>query len=168
MIRLGYPFAGILYKLGVLIGIVLIGLTVYWVSLELDEFEVRAGVVYEMAIMTSLELDSLNKEMLALEAAIEGTTPAGEEQAIDYSKEEIARLMLDLNNIRAQLEESTARLVSVTETKRALFRALAITFGGALASLLLGVLLLILGLIGWRFRIKIFEDRRRAPRAEGD
>ena len=172
MIQLDYPWAGKLYKLLVVLGLAMIVAVVLLLEREWSVFEQRAGVVYEVMTLAAIEVDSLNRELAALREIVEGGKPSEESaeyatgDAPEYSEAQIAQLMLEVGNLQRQLEARAARYAQAQESRDALFGRLLLSIVLACVALSAAVLMLLVGALGWRYRIKVFEDRRGAPRDE--
>lgn len=174
MIKLDYPMAGRIYALSLIIGLAVLALSAYLGYQQISVFRTKAEVVYEKSILTSLQLDSLNQELLALNNAVEQSLPrnATDESASSDKPEEeaglpeseVAHIMLDIANLQAEIEDKSEQLVLVTQAKNTLFNEMAITILVVLFALPIGLVLTVLGILGMRYRIKIFEDRRGASR----
>jgi hypothetical protein len=170
MIQLDYPWAGKLYKGLVAAGLLMLLLAVFFMSREWAGFEKRAGVVYEVMTLSAIEVDSLNRELGALQRVIEGQSPGpgtGEyavEGEVEYSEAEVAQLILEIGNLQQQLAARAQRYAEAQATRDALFSRLLVSIALTCLALSAAVLMLIIGGLGWHYRIKIFEDRRRQPR----
>lgn len=172
MIRLDYPWADKLYKAMVAAGILMLVAAAWLFAEQWAQFERRASVVYELMIMSSIEIDSLNRELRVLEQVVQGEVPTrggsmdGEaEEMPQYSEAQVAQLMLELGALNAQLQEKSGRYTEAALTRDALFQQLLVSIVLAIAAVVAAVILLLLGALGWRYRIQIFEDRRKGSRA---
>lgn len=171
MISLDYPLAGRIYGLSLVLGVAVVTLSLYLGVRQIQLFERDADLVYQQATLTSLELDSLNQELQSLDEAVrqslhERADGAGEQETHRFSKEEIAHIMIDVGRLKNQIQTKSSQLVQVSEAKNVLLRGMAITFFSVLFAFPAGIVLIVLGILGMRFRIKVFEDRRVQPRAD--
>lgn len=172
MIQLDYPWAGKLYKGLVAAGLLVIVAAVFLMSREWSAFEQRAGVVYEVMTLSAIEVDGINRELNALQQIVNGQTPSAEaaeypdDGKTEYSESQLAQLMVEIGNLRQQLEARAGRYGEAREARDALFSRLMISIVLTCLALSAGVLMLLVGGLGWRYHIKIFEDRRRQPRGD--
>lgn len=172
MIQLDYPWAGKLYKGLVIAGILVILAAVFLMSREWSGFEKRAGVVYEVMTLSAIEVDGLNRELAALQQIVNGESPSAageypEDGKTEYSETQLAQLIVEIGNLRRQLEARATRYAEAQEARDALFSRLLISIVLTCLALSAGVLMLLTGSLGWRYHIKIFEDRRQRPRGPG-
>ncbi|HHJ12056.1 MAG TPA: hypothetical protein ENK00_02645 [Chromatiales bacterium] len=140
---------------------------------QLQRIEARADRIYAQAVLVQLELDSLEKEMLALE----GVLRAAREQrgkgaarievgGIRYSEDEIRRLESELRGFGDIIAVKRKTLAALNRSKASVLLDLQILFWGSLFSLLVGVIAAALGYLSWFHKVRIFRDRRHGPRAE--
>ena len=120
--------------------------------------------------LSAMEVDSLNRELGALQRIVDGRSPGPEtgeytvEGEAEYSEAQLTQLILEIGNLQQQLAARAQRYAEAQATRDALFSRLLVSIVLTCLALSAAVLMLLIGGLGWRYRIKIFEDRRREPR----
>jgi len=136
----------------------------------LQALELRADHVYKSEAMVELELQGLERELLAIESVIrssEETPSEGVEVAgITYSQAEIQHLKKEVDNYKAMIKVKRETSDSVYLSKESLYIDIMILFWAGLAALLIGLVSAVLGYLSWFHKLRIFRDRRNGPRAD--
>lgn len=136
----------------------------------LQDLEVRADHVYKSEAMVELELQGLERELLAIESVIrtsEETQSGGVEVAgISYSQAEIRHLKNEADNYKAIIKVKRETSDSVHFSKESLYIDLMILFWAGLVALLIGLISAVLGYLSWFHKLRIFRDRRNGPRVD--
>jgi hypothetical protein len=153
-------------------GTLLILVTVSFVAYQLERIENYAVKVYESGVLVELELESLEKELLAIESVLREADSVGESEqpvevaGIAYERQQIEFFRQEAENYRDLIQAKKETLGSVERSKQGLLTDLLILFWASLFVLLVGIILAILGYLSWFQKLKVFPDRRRGPRAD--
>lgn len=153
------------YKLCALAGLALVALTPYLAWQTLSDYEQRAVEVFKHGILTELDLQSLYRQMQALEQSIRlGRAPDSKEKTGRYSRTQMNTLQREIDILRGEVDNTAQELQQVNTAQQRLVDAVKRTLIIALIALSMGLMLAVLGFMAWYFHIRIFEDRRRTPR----
>jgi hypothetical protein len=149
--------------------ILVVGAAIFMIF-YMQALEGRADHVYKSEAMVELELQGLERELLAIESVIrisEETQAEGVEVAgISYSQDEIQYLKKEVDNYKDMIKVKRETADSVYLSKKSLYIDIVILFWAGLAALLIGLISAVLGYLSWFHKLRIFRDRRNGPRAE--
>jgi hypothetical protein len=149
--------------------ILVIGVVIFMVF-YMQALELRADHVYKSEAMVELELQGLEREMLAIESVIRASEEAQAEgvevAGIIYSQGEIQHLKNEVMNYKDMIKVKRETADSVYLSKESVYIDLVILFWVGLAALLIGLISAVLGYLSWFHKLRIFRDRRNGPRAD--
>jgi len=164
------PTAMRFYKAAAVLGVLVIIATIVLSWLRIEKFEHTVSEVFEEIITSNMEVDGLHTELGHIDKVLQSENHSEEKKQgvtvddVDYTAYEIERLRVEKSNILLHIKEKELDLVASLNVKNHIMNEVRLLFVTALAFLLLGTLMTAFGIIGWYFRIEMFEDRRKKPR----
>jgi hypothetical protein len=164
------PTAMRFYKAIAILGLLVIISTIVLSWVQIEKFEQTVSDVFEEIITSNMEVDGLNIELQHINKVLQvANQNTDKKQAVTvddvpYEVYEIERLRAEKKSILLHTKEKELDLVTSSNIKNHVMNEVRLLFIAALAFLLLGTLLTAFGIIGWYFKIELFEDRRKKPR----
>lgn len=164
------PTAMRFYKAAAVCGVLIIIATLVLSWLRIENFERSVSEVFEEIITSNMEVDGLHTELGHIDKVLQAESHSKDKKQgvtvddVDYSGYEIERLRVEKSNILLYVKEKELDLVTSLNIKNHVMNEVRLLFITALTFLLLGTLMAAFGIIGWYFKIELFEDRRKKPR----
>jgi len=157
----------VVYKILAVSGLLIVALTPYLGWKYFVALESRATSVFEQSIFSRLDLESTQQQYQSLENAIAASRQNPDHpDAVDYSASELKILQDELNTINARLNRLTDDLNTLEAVKQSLIKDAKLALGYMFALMSVAMLLASLGILGWYFHVRIYRERRNAPRQE--
>lgn len=164
------PNAMRFYKICTVLGGLIIILSVLFAWVKISRFEITVVDTFEDAVRVSLEVDGIDEELKHINKVLQivDQSPDSDEHVtvddISYSAYEIERLRSEKSNLLLHKKEKELDLSSSSHVKKYVMNEIRLLFFMMLIALFVGVLLSVLGILGWYLKIELFEDRRKKPR----
>ena len=151
------------FKISSLLGSILIGLTLYFSWSQISDIEQQVSIILEQRILSQLDVESLQSQYLSLQQAINQQDPSQTEDTY-YSDEQIKILNAEAKTIYTQIDDLIIQLSDLDHAKLAIVHKAKVIFFAATILNATGIVLTILGAIGWYFHVQTMADRRMEPR----
>ncbi len=164
------PTAMRFYKITAILGLLVIIATIVFSWIQIDKFEQNVSEVFEEIITSNMEVDGLNTELEHINKVLQAANQLKDKKQavtvddVPYDAYEVERLRAEKNTITLYVKEKELDLATSSNIKNHVMNEVRLLFITALAFLLLGTLMTAFGIIGWYFKIELFEDRRKKPR----
>ncbi|MDH5764750.1 MAG: hypothetical protein OEZ38_01950 [Gammaproteobacteria bacterium] len=164
------PSAIRLYRVLAILGFLIVVISVLYAWVKINQYEISVVNTYENAVRTSMEVDAINDELKHIEKALQAVgqedNVSGDVVAdgISYSSYEIERLRAEKANLLLFKKEKELDLASTSHVKKYVMNEIRLLFIIMIIVLFVGILLTVLGILGWYLKIELFEDRRKKPR----
>ena len=153
------------YKILVFVGTVVLLLTPYLSWSHFTSLKPYAVGLFEQSIMMELDLNSLNQQALLLKKAIDTSSKGnGTPESVKYSEPQLEQLRQEADSLRLQIADLNINLAKSAKNKRSFFFDISIALALTVFVLVVAGLLVIIGMLGWAFHIKVFEERRSKTR----
>lgn len=164
------PNAMRFYKICAVLGLVIIILSAMFVWVKISRFEITIVEAFEDAVKTSLEVDGIDEALEHIDKVLqivdqsEVSKEAVTADGISYSPYEVERLRSEKSNLIIHKKEKELELTASNHIKKYVMNEIRLLFLMLLVTLIIGVFLGVLGVLGWYLKIELFEDRRQKPR----
>ena len=155
------------YKILAVSGLLIVALAPYVGWKYLASLESEAISVFESSILNRLDLESTQQQRLSLENAIAISRQQPDHpDAVDYSAAELKLLQAESDNLSARIKLLTDEHSELEVAKQSLINTTRIAFVTIFAVMLIAMLLTFLGVLGWYFHVRIYQERRSIPGTE--
>ena len=164
------PNATRVYKVCTIIGLIVIILSALFAWVKINRFELTVIDAFEGAVRTSLEVDGIDEELQHIDKVLETVSQADNSKelitadGVSYTPYEIERLRSEKSNLVVHKKEKELELTASNHIKKYVMNEIRLLFVIMLVALIIGILLSVLGVLGWYLKIELFEDRRQKPR----
>ena len=156
------------YKLCSIFGLLIIIAAILLSWTRLQRLEENVSAIFEEMVTVNLEVTGLKTELQHIDKVLQAANPAEKNNItvddVPYTAYEIERLRPERNAILLHLKEKELDLVASSSIKKNVMNEVRLLFVTALIVLLFGTLMTAFGVIGWYFKIELFEDRRKRSR----
>lgn len=157
------------YKVCAILGTLVVVITPYLGWQQVLSFEDKATAVFEARILTSLDLKNLKSQFNSIKSVLESDArDPTDPDAPEYTPAQMQHLLDESETLNKRIEDTLARLKALDHNKSGLVADIKLLFASTLILTVIGMVVAIFGFIGWVFHLRIFEERRRAPRSEDD
>jgi len=164
------PNAMRFYKVCTVVGLLIIILSVLFAWVKINRFEMTIVDAFEGAVTTSLEVEGIDEALNHIEKVLkeadQSATPKESvtTDGVSYSAYEIERLRSEKANLVVHKKEKELELTASNHVKKYVMNEIRLLFLMMLITLIIGIFLGVLGVLGWYLKIEFFEDRRQKPR----
>jgi hypothetical protein len=134
-----------------LAGTIAVAATLCLAWMQLQRIETRTFDILHRQILSELDLQSFHQQLQALETEERAT--AGE-----YSPQQLEILQADMQVLGKEIQAATERLRRISLQRDEVAQNVVITLCLSLIALSAGIMLVIFGFIGWRYRIRVVEE----------
>ncbi len=156
------------YKLLAIFGVLIMIAAILFSWMRLQHLEENVSAIFEEIVTANLEVTGLKTELRHINKVLQVADHAEKKNItvddITYTAYEVERLRTEKDAILLHVKEKELDLITSSSIKKNVMNEVRLLFVAALVILLLGTLMTVFGLIGWYFKIELFEDRRRKPR----
>lgn len=164
------PTAMRFYKTIAIIGLLVIIATIVLSWVQIQKYETTVAGIFEEIVTANLEIEGLRIELDHIEKVLTAAEQLKNDKQgvtadeVPYEAYEIERLRAEKDSILLHLKEKQLDLTASSNIKNNVMNEVRLLFISALFFLLMGTLMAALGVLGWYFKIEMFEDRRTKPR----